>query len=219
MVAHKNKSTESSILKTIDSLRANGFDVWFANNQDEAVQIFWDEIFSKIKPEIVSWGDSLTLHGLDIISKLQQAPNVELIEPFGENLTWREQINNRKKALSSDLFLTGTNAITTKGQLVNLDMIGNRIAGIAFGPKKVVIFAGVNKIVENLDAAIDRIKSTAAPQNAKRHKDELKTPCQSTGECTDCHSPQRICNIWQITEKSYPVNRIKIILINEHLGF
>jgi len=215
----KNKSTDSNILKTIDSLRVNGFDVWYVKNQREAAQIFGDEILSKIKPETVSWGDSVTLHTLGIISKLQQTQNVELIDPFGEHLSWKEQINNRKRALLSDMFLTGTNAITTKGQLVNLDMIGNRIAGIAFGPKKVVIFAGINKIVENIDAAINRIKTTAAPMNAQRHKDELKTPCQLTGECVDCNSPQRICNTWQITEKSYPVSRIKIVLINEQLGF
>ena len=213
-----NKSTDSNILKTIEALRKNGFDVWFADNQHEAIQIFWNEIFSKIEPKTVSWGDSLTIHTLGIISKLQQMQNVELIETFGEHLTWREQIYNRKKALSADLFLTGTNAITTGGQLVNLDMIGNRIAGIAFGPKKVVIFAGINKIVESIDTAIDRIKTIAAPMNAKRHKDDLKTPCQLTGECVDCHSPQRICNTWIITEKAYPVSRIKIILLNEHLG-
>jgi len=206
------------ILDTISSLRKNGFEVWFAHNQREAAQIFWEEIYSKIKPEIVSWGDSLTLHSLGIILKIQQTQNVEVIEPFGEHLTWREQIHNRRRALLADLFLTGTNAITTKGQLVNLDMIGNRIAGIAFGPKKVVIFVGVNKIVENVDAAMARIKTIAAPLNAQSHQD-LKTPCQLTGECVNCNSPQRVCNIWQITEKSYPVSRIKIILINEQLGF
>ena len=116
------------------------------------------------------------------------------------------------------MFLTGTNAVTIKGQLVNLDMIGNRVAGIAFGPKKVVIFIGVNKIIENIDEAINRIKTIAAPLNAKRHA-EFKTPCQIIGECIDCKSEKRLCNIWTITEKSYPIGRIKIILINEQLGF
>lgn len=210
--------TDIKITKTIDSLRSNGFEVWFANSQLEAIQTFWGEIFNKINPQTVSWGDSLTLHSLGIISKLQQLKGVELIETFGEHLTWREQIYNRKKALSAHMFLTGTNAVTNKGQLVNLDMVGNRVAAIAFGPRNVVIFVGVNKVVEDIDAAIYRIKSIAAPMNAKRHSN-LKTPCQSTGKCIDCSSPQRLCNTWVITEKSYPTGRIKIILINEQLGF
>lgn len=211
------KSIDIKLQKTIDSLRKNGFDIWFVNIRLEAEQLFWDEVFNKTKHDIVSWGDSLTLHTLGIIPKLQQSQNIELIETFGENLTWREQICNRKRALFSDMFLTGTNAITIQGQLVNLDMIGNRVAGIAFGPKSVVVFAGINKIVENVDAAMERIKSIAAPMNAKKHQD-LKTPYQITGRCTNCNNSQRICNTWLITEKSYPASRIKIILINEPLG-
>jgi L-lactate utilization protein LutB len=209
---------KDKVTRTIEALRRNGFDVWFVNNQQEAEQLFWDSIFHEINPSTVSWGDSLTLHALEIIPKLRQSEGVQLIETFGEELSWREQINNRKTALSSDMFLTGTNAITTKGQLVNLDMIGNRVAGIAFGPRKVVIFVGINKVVETIDEAMSRIKSIAAPMNAKRHTD-LKTPCQVTGKCMECNSPQRICNSWLITEKSYPSGRIKIIIINEQLGY
>lgn len=208
----------SKVKKTIEALKTNGFDVWVAENRIEAEQLFWEEIFKKINPHVVSWGDSLTLHSTKIIVKLKQTKTVELIETFSEKLTCRERINNRKKALSCDMFLTGTNAVTIKGQLVNLDMIGNRVAGISFGPMNVVIFIGVNKIVENIDQAMDRIKNIAAPLNAKRHID-LKTPCQLTGKCMDCQSPQRICNIWTIIEKSFPVGRIKIIMINEQLGY
>jgi len=204
--------------ETIKALRSNGFHVWFAKNKAEAEKIFWEEIFYVANPKVVSWGDSLTLHSLKILSKFKELEGVKLIETFGEDLTWREQIYNRKKALSCDMFLTGTNAVTIKGQLVNVDMIGNRVAGIAFGPRNVIIFVGVNKVVENLDEAMDRIKSIAAPMNAIRHTD-LKTPCQVTRKCMDCSSPQRLCNTWTITEKSYPVGRIKIILINEALGY
>lgn len=211
------KAADAKVIRAVDSLRANGFEVWFVNDKLEAARVFWDEIFNKIRPQTVSWGDSLTLHSLGIIPELKQSQGVELIETFGEHLVWREQIYNRKRALSADMFLTGTNAITAKGQLVNLDMVGNRVAGIAFGPRNAVLFAGINKVVENIDAAMDRIKTTAAPMNAKRHSD-LKTPCQVTGKCIECSSPQRICNTWVISEKSYPAGRIKIILINEQLG-
>ena len=212
------RKMDSRVEETIESLKLNGFDVWFANDHIEAERVFWEEIFNRINPDTVSWGDSMTLHSLGIIAKLSQLEGTLLIETFGEHLSWREQIYNRKKALTCHMFLTGTNAVTVKGQLVNLDMIGNRVAGIAFGPKNVVIFVGVNKIVGSIDEAMNRIKSIAAPMNAKRHID-LKTPCQITGRCIDCCSPQRICNTWMITEKSYPVGRIKIILINESLGY
>lgn len=97
-------------------------------------------------------------------------------------------------------------------------MIGNRVAPLAFGPRNVVLFIGKNKIVKDLDEALKRIRTISAPLNAKRH-DDLKTPCQKAGVCSDCKSPQRICNTWTITEKSYPKNRIKIILIDEEHGY
>lgn len=208
----------TKIQQTIDSLKSNGFEVWYAGNHIEAEKLFWSEIFTETNPDTVSWGDSLTLHSTKILSKLKESNSIELIETFGEHLTREQKNNNRKRALSCDMFLTGSNAVTISGQLVNLDMTGNRVAGITFGPKTVVIFVGVNKIVNSIDEAMNRIKTIAAPLNAKRHA-EFKTPCQTTGECIDCKSPKRLCNVWTITEKAYPAGRIKIILINEPLGF
>ncbi|HWQ31126.1 MAG TPA: lactate utilization protein [Negativicutes bacterium] len=215
----KDKCSTSSerIAQTINSLRRNGFDAWYVNSHIEAEQLFWDEIYKKVIPLTASWGDSMTLHSTGILTRLREEPGIELIETFGGHLTREQQINNRKRALSCDMFLTGSNAVTVRGQLVNLDMVGNRVAGIAFGPGNVVIFIGVNKIVDNIDEAVNRIKTVAAPLNAKRHP-EFNTPCAVTGECADCNSPKRICNTWAITEKSYPIGRIKIILINEQLG-
>jgi len=210
--------TQDKIVKTIDALKNNGFDVWFVQNTLEAEEVFFEEIFNSLVPKVISWGDSLTLHATKILEKIKLMPEIKVINTFHEGLSWREQIENRKKALHCDLFLTGTNAITQRGQLINLDMIGNRVAGIAFGPRKVVILVGVNKIVEGLDDAMTRIKSHAAPLNAKRHP-ELVVPCQKDGKCIDCNSPKRLCNIWTITEKSYPVGRIKIVFINQSLGY
>jgi hypothetical protein len=99
---------------------------------------------------------------------------------------------------------------------LKLDMIGNRVGGVIFGPKFVVIMVGRNKIVSNLEAAMDRIKNMAAPANAIRHA--KNTPCAKTAYCVDCKSPDRICNIWTIHEKSYPKGRIKVLLINRDLG-
>jgi L-lactate utilization protein LutB len=126
-------------------------------------------------------------------------------------------LERRRQALLADLFFTGSNAVTETGLLVNLDMVGNRVAGITFGPKHVVLFIGRNKIVPTLDDAMQRVKNYAAPANAIRHPG-LKTPCMKTAVCMDCSSPDRICNTWCITEKCFPKGRIKIILVNQDLG-
>ncbi len=112
----------------------------------------------------------------------------------------KQKIYWRRQALLTDLFLTGSNALTQKGQLVNLDMIGNRVGGITFGPKHVVLFIGINKITANLEEAMHRVRTIAAPRNAIRHEG-FRTPCHKTGVCMDCNSPDRICNVWTITEK------------------
>ena len=91
------------------------------------------------------------------------------------------------------------------------------INGIVFGPKQVVLFIGINKITEDLEAAMQRVRTIAAPRNAMRHEG-FRTPCRKTGVCMDCNSPDRICNVWSITEKSFPAGRIKIVLIREELG-
>ena len=116
-----------------------------------------------------------------------------------------------------DLFVTGTNAVTESGQLVNLDMIGNRVGAVTFGPKHVIILVGRNKIVPDLESAMFRVQNYAAPVNTMRL--DKKTPCAKTSFCADCKSPDRICNYWTITEKSFPKNRVKIVLINKDMGF
>jgi L-lactate utilization protein LutB len=204
--------------RTIESLRANGFRVHFVRDAQEARDLFLTEILPRVRPRSVSWGDSLTLRALELLPDLETRKDLEFIRTFGSDLSEAERTENRRRALSCELFLTGTNAITARGQLVNLDMTGNRVAGIAFGPHKVVLFVGTNKIVEDPGEAMERIRSVAAPLNAKRHRD-FGTPCAATGICVDCRSPRRICNTWTITEKSYPRERIEIVLIDEKLGY
>ncbi|MRT94683.1 lactate utilization protein [Ancylomarina sp. 16SWW S1-10-2] len=204
--------------KIIKQLEINNFEVFLAKNTQSAKYIFENEILNKLKISSVSYADSITMRQTGILDVLRHMDSIEFIDTFDKDDSWEDKIGKRKKALTVDLFLTGTNAITEKGQLVNLDMIGNRVGSIAFGPQNVVLFIGKNKIVKNLDQAFNRIKTISAPLNAKRHEN-LNTPCQNTGVCSDCRSPQRICNTWTITEKSYPKNRIKIILIDEELGY
>ena len=116
-----------------------------------------------------------------------------------------------------DVFITGVNAVTENGKLVNLDGTGNRVAALAFGPRHVIVLAGRNKVVADEAAARERVRNWAAPANAARL--ERKTPCVKTLHCEDCSSPDRICNVWSITEKSWPKGRIKIVLVDEDLGF
>ncbi|BCR06155.1 hypothetical protein DESUT3_32240 [Desulfuromonas versatilis] len=199
-----------------DALTANGFEAFLAPSPQQAAELFFQEILPKLRPQTVSWGDSLTLETTGVLQRLEGRAGIELIKSFEQGVPWREIIERRRRALLSDLFLTGSNAVTGCGQLVNLDMIGNRTAAIAFGPKKVVIFAGRNKLVPDLEGAMARIRHHAAPANAGRHR--FATPCATTGHCHDCTSPQRICNNWSVMAKSYPQGRIKVVLIDAELG-
>ncbi len=149
---------------------------------------------------------------------MRRDPSLDMIITFDKSLPRKEIIERRRQAFLVDLFLTGTNALTEKGQLVNLDMIGNRVGSITFGPKNVITVVGRNKIVPDVQSAMERIKTYVAPLNAMRHTG-FKTPRQKTAVCMDCKSPDRICNTWTIIEKSYPKGRIKIILVNQNLGF
>jgi len=209
---------DENLPKVIKQLERNNFEVFYAENALAARILFENQILNKIAFSSVSYADSLTMQSTGILDLLRSQNSIKFIETFDNNDSWETRIRQRRKALDVDLFLTGTNAITENGQLVNLDMIGNRVAALTFGPQNVVLFIGKNKIVKNLDEAFKRIKTISAPLNAQRHEN-FKTPCQKTGICTNCRSPQRICNTWTITEKSYPPRRIKIILIGEKLGY
>ena len=205
------------IEKCQEAFEKNNFEVYAVDSKDEVKKLILDKIFPKLHVKTVSWGDSISMLSTEIIQKVENLPNIRLIKTFEEGVSREELIERRRQALLVDVFLTGSNAITESGKLVNLDMIGNRVAGITFGPKNVIIAVGRNKIVEGVKEAMERVKKYSAPLNAIRHPD-LKAPCVKTSYCMDCKSPDRICNTWTITEKSYPKGRIKLILINEDLG-
>jgi hypothetical protein len=199
-----------------EALEKNNFEAFVAPNPVDVARIVQDQILPQIDVKSVSWGDSLTFYESGILEFFKENPAFDLIETFDENVPREKIIERRRQALLADLFFSGTNAVVESGMLVNLDMIGNRVGGIVFGPRWVVIMVGRNKIVTDLEQAMERIKDLAAPANAIRH--EQKTPCVKTAYCMDCSSPARICNVWTIHEKSYPKGRIKVILINQDLG-
>ena len=208
---------QAIIDQTIKALERNHFEVYLANDRQKARDIFFQEIFDKIKPTTISWGDSETMKATGILSEIKQRPDCILIRTFQDGYSRVQKTYWRRQALLADLFVTGTNALTRQGQLVNVDMVGNRVAGITFGPEHVVLFIDTNKITDNIEQAMERIRTITAPLNAIRHP-HLHTPCQTTRTCMNCQSADRLCNTWTITEKSLPQKRIKIILINESLG-
>ena len=154
--------------KTIAALRHNHFEVFFAHNTAEANAIFFRDIFPGLQVETVSWGDSETMKATGVLNELRKNPELSVIDSFAPGMSRKQKIYWRRQALLTDLFLTGSNALTQKGQLVNLDMIGNRVGGITFGPKHVVLFIGINKITANLEEAMHRVRTIAAPRNAIR---------------------------------------------------
>ena len=200
-----------------ETLTENNFEVFVAENTDEAKSIVLEKIIPEIAPKSVSWGGSLTFVATGLYDVLKNNNDLSILDTYDKTLSPDESLERRRQSLLVDLFITGTNAVTETGQLVNLDMIGNRIGALTFGPKTVVILVGRNKIVPDLDEAMFRIKNYAAPVNTMRL--DKKTPCAKTSFCGDCKSPDRICNTWTITEKSFPKKRVKVILINKDLGF
>ena len=198
------------------ALAANNFAVYQAEDLDRAKKIVMEEIFPGTGAKSVSWGGSMTLMASGICDAIKNVPGLEVLDTFDRTLTPEENLALRRRSLLVDLFIASTNAVTEEGVLVNLDMLGNRVGAINFGAKNVIILLGRNKIVPDLDAAMFRIKNYAAPANAMRL--DKKTPCTKTSYCEECKSPDRICNVWSITEKSFPKGRIRVILINQDLG-
>ncbi|MBW1981590.1 MAG: lactate utilization protein [Deltaproteobacteria bacterium] len=198
------------------ALEANNFEVYLVQDSGQAREIVLEEIIPRLEVATVSWGGSMTFINCGLYQALKEKADWEVLDTFARDLSPEAMLELRRRALLVDLFITGTNAVTENGKLVNLDMIGNRVGAITFGPKQVVILVGRNKIVSDVDEAMFRIKNYAAPANAMRL--DKKTPCVKTSWCEECKSPERICNSWVITEKSFPRGRIKVVLINEDVG-
>ena len=164
----------------------------------------------------VSWGGSMTIRDMGLIDSLRRRPSLMLLDR--EGLTDLEEIEALyRETFGCDVFLTSANAISEDGVLVNIDGNGNRVAAITWGPKRVIHVVGLNKVAQDVDAAIKRARSTAAPVNATRF--DIKTPCQSDGCCHDCNSPQCICNYIHLLRNNNGANRHVVVLVGEELGY
>lgn len=198
------------------NLEENNFAVTVLPSLAAAVDYFKNSLLPEAAPKSVSVGGSESVTHSGVYQILEEGA-FDFINPYAAGISPEENVERRRKGLLSDLYVTSSNALTRSGQLLNLDGGGNRVAALAFGPKKVVLFIGRNKICEDLDAGIDRIREFAAPANNIRLK--RKNPCTKVGYCMDCKSQERICNVWALMAKCAPAKRIHILLINEDIGF
>jgi hypothetical protein len=160
---------------------------------------------------------SVTTTSMGLWKKMASMPGITILNPFKPGLTPRESLAIRRGGLTADIMIASCNAITLDGRLVNLDGVGNRVAAMMFGPEKVILVVGMNKVTADLDCAISRVKHYAAPINAIRLG--YATPCTADGRCSDCQSAERVCNMWSVIEGHRTRGRIHVKLVGEYLGY
>lgn len=202
------------LAETMANLVKNGFQASFAETAVAAKAM----VLGMIPPGTpVGVGGSVTIRQLWLIEALRQRGH-EVYDHWQAGLSPEEIREIKLHHLTSPFFLTSSNAITQDGKLVNIDNTGNRVAAMIFGPQHVIVVAGKNKIVANVDEALKRIKEEVAPINAQRRQD--RTPCAVTGKCEDCASPHRLCRVTAILErKTKGVGVFSVIIVGETLGY
>lgn len=199
--------------KCVKALKDHGFDAHFVSTVEEAR----DLIVSMISAyETFGFGGSHTTRSLGLKETLQ-AKGKTLFDHWEGNLFGEENRKIRLAQGRSDCFICSANAISATGEIVNVDAVGNRTAAMTFGPKKVIIVAGMNKVRPDLHSALERIREVAGPMRAKSLN--LDTPCAKTGVCIDCNAPKRICEVTTILHRKPWMTDISVVLINESLGY
>ncbi|MCL2067915.1 MAG: lactate utilization protein [Treponema sp.] len=199
--------------KVVKALERRFFDAWYFSEPQKAVE----KAVSLIpKDHLVSWGGSSTVSALGIQERLARE-GYNLLDR-DKAATPEERAEICRRALLCDTYLTGSNAISEDGQLVNIDGSGTRVAAMIHGPRQVIVVAGMNKIVKTPEDAMLRARTIAAPMNCQRFPD-YKTPCNETGSCADCVSQDSICSFFVTTRLCKPAGRIKVILVGKDLGF
>lgn len=202
---------DDKVLKTMKSLNQNGMEAKYFETQDDAVNYLLSAI---PKDASIGIGGSMTVSSISIIDKLKDRGNTVLFHWLAKSP--EESLKLRRDAFNADIYLTSTNALTMDGKLINIDGIGNRAAGMFFGPRRVYIVCGVNKITKDVNDGLARIENNAY-KNAERLK--LSTPCVKAKKCVDCSAVDRMCNITVIINKKPSLTDIEVVIINENLGF
>ena len=205
-IVKRNELLAQKVIKGLESRNMSGY---YAENKEEALKIALSLI-----PEgsSIGMGGAMSVHEIGLSDALKKG-NYNFID--------RDAIEDKRKAMldtyDADVFLSGVNALSDDGVLINIDGNANRVSAIAQGPKKVVFIVGMNKVCPDVDSAMKRARSVAAPINAQRFG--LDTPCSKIGTCFNCKSPDTICCQFLITRYSRHKDRIHVILVNDHLGF
>ena len=205
---------EQKCLKAVESLHRNGFTARYCATPREAFDYIINEASDA---STVGFGGSMSIAGLGVESRLREDAK-EILNHGNPALSRDEKIEIMRRQLTCDLFLAGCNALTLNGELVNIDATGNRVAAMFFGPRKVIVVAGRNKLVDGTPQdAIERVKGWATPPNAKRLK--FKTPCATTGFCSDCNSPDRLCRVTTIIDRKPRLTDLQVLVVNADMGF
>ncbi|MBU0980607.1 MAG: lactate utilization protein [Nanoarchaeota archaeon] len=203
----------AQVAKALENFRQHRMQAFHAKSKEEVIEI----IKGLIEPgQSVAWGGSKTLDELGVIGFIQENDYV-FIDGFEKGITKEESAKRKHDAFNADWYLSGANAITETGEILNKDGRGNRVAAITYGPEKVMIIAGTNKLVKDLDEAERRIRESAAPLNTKRLGKD--TPCVKTGRCEDCSSDDRICCFTQIIQQQIVKDRIHVMIVDGDYGF
>jgi hypothetical protein len=198
--------------RTIAALKKNHFEAQYVSKASEALEGIW-----KMIPEgaTVGVGGSLTLNQIGFQEAVEKRP-VKFLNPFAKGLSPEEMMKIRREILTADFFVGSSNAVTEDGKLFNIDATGNRVAPMMFGPKKVVLICGVNKIVKDLQEAHTKVQEWTSPMNVKRLG--YKPPCGQTGVCVDCSAPDRICNAYVVLAKKPRLTDYMVYIVGEFLG-
>jgi Uncharacterised ACR, YkgG family COG1556. len=201
--------------KVVDALTKNDFDAIYVSTKEEAADIIMKYVSSE---STVGFGGSMTIKDLGIQDRVRAIGGKVL--NHGEAQSRDEMIATAKEEMLSDLYLCSSNAITLDGALVNVDAMGNRVAAMAFGPKKVIVVVSVDKVCKDEPAAFERLQTMAAPMNNKRlERPGISNPCMKTGVCVDCKSPTRLCRVYSVMRRKPNATDITVIVVGERSGF
>ena len=208
----KRKAYEKRGQILVKNLKNRHFDAYYCADRKEALQKALELI---PKGATIGWGGSVTAKDIGLMDAVRSGD----YRPYDRDnvATPEERTRLMKQSLLADVFITGANALSLDGQMVNIDGTGNRLGGIVYGPDSVLVVAGMNKVVSTLEEAVTRARTVAAPMNKQRFP--AQTPCEVTGVCADCKSEACICNQVLVTRHCRPAGRIKFILVGEDLGF
>lgn len=204
---------KSKVNEIITNLKKNNMQGFYVENKEELLSKL-DELVKN--NSTVSVGGSRTLFETGVIDYLKNK-DVLFYNRYEEELSKDDIKDIYIKSFSVDYYFASTQAITLDGELYNVDGTGNRVAAMLYGPENVVVIVGINKIVDDFDAAIKRNRNISAPANAKRLN--RKTPCAKTGYCMECNSSDRICNEYTLIKRQSQKDRIKVIIVGENLGY